>query len=98
MSSQGSLRLCFLQDGGVFLRRSCFYGVFVRHFYRRKSVRLNIRLYPKFVEKQVINEEDGNFSSTIKVSTYQCDNIIRQSFLGIIKIKKSFFVLMVEGI
>ena len=34
MSSQGALRLCFLQDGGVFLRTSCFYGVFVWHFYR----------------------------------------------------------------
>ena len=41
----------------------------------------------------MINEEDGNFSSTIKVSTYQCDNIIRQSFLGIIKIKKIVFCI-----
>ena len=46
----------------------------------------------------MINEEDGNFPSTIEVRTYQCDNIIRQSFLGIIKLKKSFFVLMVGGI
>ena len=28
-SSQSALRLCFLQDGGVFLRTSCFYGLFV---------------------------------------------------------------------
>ena len=62
------------------------------------SVRLNIRLYPKFVEKQVINEEDGNFPSTVEVSTYQCDNIIRQSLLGIKKLQKSFFALMVGGI
>ena len=33
-SSHSALRLCFFQDGGVFLRTLCFYGVFVCHFYR----------------------------------------------------------------
>ena len=37
-SSHSSLRLCLLQDGGVFLRTSCFYGVFVWHFYRVRIV------------------------------------------------------------
>ena len=44
-SSHSALPLCFFQDGGVFLRTSCFYGVFVCHFYR---VRILTRGKSKF--------------------------------------------------
>ena len=38
-SSHSALRLSlFLEDGGVFFRTLCFYGVFVWHFYRVRIV------------------------------------------------------------